>query len=64
MATMVVPCVFDAIFAEFDGIFSCGRKICESFKDLKEFHEFFVRLLTIFDGFEKFLQFFKRFFFL
>jgi hypothetical protein len=41
-ALMVVLCTLDAIFAEFDGIFSYGRKICESFKDLKEFHEFFV----------------------
>jgi hypothetical protein len=25
-ALMVVLCVFDAIFPEFNGIFSCGRK--------------------------------------
>jgi hypothetical protein len=42
MAAMAVPCVFDAIFAEFDGISPVEEKICESFKDLKEFHEFFV----------------------
>jgi hypothetical protein len=42
MAAMAILCTLDMVFAKFDGIFSCGRKICESFKDLKEFHEFFV----------------------
>jgi hypothetical protein len=42
MAAMAVPCVFDAIFAEFDGISPVEEKIRESFKDLKEFHEYFV----------------------
>jgi hypothetical protein len=37
-----ILCSLDVIFVAFEGIFSCGRKIHESFKDLKEFHEFFV----------------------
>jgi hypothetical protein len=46
-ALMAVPCVFDAFFPEFNGIYSCGRKDCESFKDLKEFHDFFVICLNL-----------------
>jgi hypothetical protein len=52
---LVLGC-FDEFFAILAKIFSCGRKIRESFKDLKEFHEFFEALLfsaTIFDGFER-----------
>jgi hypothetical protein len=45
MASMVVLCTLDVIFAAFEGIFSRGRKICESFKDLKEFHEVLCSLL-------------------
>jgi hypothetical protein len=40
--SVVVPCVFDAIFAEFDGIPPVEENIRESFKDLKESHDFFV----------------------
>jgi hypothetical protein len=42
MAAMAILCALDVIFAIFEGIFSCGRKIHDSFKDLKELHEFFV----------------------
>jgi hypothetical protein len=42
MAVMAILCALDVIFVAFEGFFSCGKKICESFKDLKEFHEFFV----------------------
>jgi hypothetical protein len=42
MASLVVPCMFDRIFDEFDTIPPVEEKIRESFKNLKEVHEFFV----------------------
>jgi hypothetical protein len=45
MAAMVVPCVFDAIFVNLSKFSPVEERIGESFKDLKEFHEFFCSLL-------------------